>query len=117
MKKNQLVVQALIATIITTLNFSACMVRKSEPITQKSFVPANERVVNGERVFMIHCQKCHPAGESGLAPAINSNPAPQFIKRFQMRHGLGVMPPFKKEEISKKDLRDISKYLHAWKTY
>lgn len=105
------------ATLITTINFSACVVRKSEPITRKSFAPDDERVVNGERVYMVHCQKCHPAGERGLGPAINSNPAPQFLKRFQMRHGLGVMPPFGKEEISKKDLRDISKYLHAWKHY
>lgn len=117
MKKNQLVVIALLATVVTTWNFSACVVRKSEPIKQKTFPPGNDRVANGERVFMTHCQKCHPAGESGLAPAINSNPAPQFIKRFQMRHGLGVMPPFSKNEISKKDLRDISKYLHAWKHY
>lgn len=117
MKKKQILALTLIATIIVTVNFSACMVRKSEPIRQKSFVPENERVANGERVYMIHCQKCHPAGEGGLGPAINSNPAPQFVKRFQMRHGLGVMPPFNKGEISKKDLRDISKYLHAWKHY
>jgi mono/diheme cytochrome c family protein len=61
--------------------------------------------------------KCHPAGEAGLGPAINSNPAPQFIKRFQVRHGLGVMPCFDNEEISAADLRDISKYLRNWKSY
>jgi hypothetical protein len=56
-------------------------------------------------------------GEAGLGPAVNSNPAPQFAKRFQMRHGLGVMPSFTKEVISKKDLHDISKYLKRWKAY
>jgi mono/diheme cytochrome c family protein len=66
---------------------------------------------------MMHCQKCHPGGEGGLGPAINPNPAPGFIKRFQMRHGLGVMPGFNKNEISKKDLKDISKYMKAWKHY
>jgi mono/diheme cytochrome c family protein len=66
---------------------------------------------------MAFCQKCHPAGEAGLGPAINSNPAPQFIKRFQVRHGLGAMPSFKKEEISTADLRDISRFLHSWKKY
>lgn len=55
--------------------------------------------------------------EGGLWPSINANAAPGFIKRFQVRHGLGVMPSFKKDEISKSDLRDISKFLHAWKTY
>lgn len=81
------------------------------------FTPSNDRIANGEKVYMAHCHKCHPAGESGLGPSLNSNPAPQFIKRFQMRHGLGVMPGFKKDEISKSDLHDISKYLKAWKHY
>jgi mono/diheme cytochrome c family protein len=95
----------------------SCSMRKSEPLRGKEFVTANEQVANGERVYMAHCHKCHPAGEAGLGPSINSNPAPQFIKRFQMRHGLGTMPAFKEEEITQKDLRDISKYLKAWKHY
>ena len=91
--------------------------RKAEALTQREFIPSNERISNGEKVYMAHCHKCHPGGEGGLGPSVNGNPAPQFIKRFQMRHGLGVMPSFKKDEISRKDLHDISKYLHAWKTY
>jgi mono/diheme cytochrome c family protein len=106
-----------VASIIVCLIIVSCASRKSTPITGKEFVAKNERVANGERVFMANCQKCHPGGEGGLGPAINSNPAPQLIKRFQMRHGLGVMPSFKKNEISKKDLRDISKYLKAVKHY
>jgi mono/diheme cytochrome c family protein len=99
------------------VSISSCAVRKSEPISGIEFVSKNDRVANGERVFMAHCEKCHPGGEGGLGPAINPNPAPGFIKRFQMRHGIGVMPSFKKNEISKKDLRDISKFLGAWKHY
>ena len=95
----------------------SCASRRSEPIKQKIFSSTEERVLNGEKVYMIHCQKCHPSGEAGLGPALNSNPAPQFIKRFQVRHGLGVMPSFKKDEISAKELKDISKYLRAWKRY
>jgi mono/diheme cytochrome c family protein len=95
--------------------FFSCSSRKSEPVKQKQFASENSSVLNGERIFMVHCHKCHPAGEAGLGPAINSNPAPQFVKRFQMRHGLGVMPSFTRSEISKEDLRDISKYLKAWK--
>jgi mono/diheme cytochrome c family protein len=93
------------------------VVRKSEPITQKEFIPKNERVANGEKIYMANCQKCHPAGEGGLAPAINPNPAPGFVKRLQMRIGIGVMPPFAAHEISKDDLKDVSKYLKAWKHY
>ena len=104
-------------TAFSSLSLTACVLSKSEPLTQKLFNPEDARVINGEKVYMAYCQKCHPAGESGLAPAINSNPAPQLIKRFQVRHGLGVIPPFSKNEISKNDLHDISKYLKAWKRY
>jgi mono/diheme cytochrome c family protein len=103
--------------VVVCIVFAACTLRKSEPLTGREFTPSNESITNGERVYMIHCQKCHPGGEGGLGPSINSNPAPGFIKRFQMRHGLGVMPGFKKNEISKKDLHDISRYLKAWKHY
>ena len=92
-----------------------CSSRVSEPVKQEVFDPRNASVQNGEGVFMQYCQKCHPAGEAGLGPAIN--PAPQFVKRFQVRHGLGVMPAFSKEIISKDDLRDLLAYLKAWKRY
>lgn len=96
---------------------AGCALRRSEPIKKEFFKPANASIANGEKMYMAHCQKCHPGGEAGLGPSINANPAPQFIKRFQMRHGLGVMPGFKRDEISKEDLRDISKYSKAWKHY
>jgi mono/diheme cytochrome c family protein len=95
----------------------SCSSRMSEPVKQKHFTTENAAIANGEKVYMIHCQKCHPGGEAGLGPALNSNPAPQFVKRFQMRHGLGVMPSFTTKEIARKDLRDISKYLKAWKKH
>src|SRR4051812_21371338 len=104
-------------SIYSSLLTASCVTRKAEPLTQKEFIPANDRIANGEKVYMGNCQKCHPGGEGGLGPSITANPAPQFVKRFQMRHGLGVMPSFKKDEISKRDLHDISRYLHAWKTY
>ena len=107
---------AAMACCVVACLFS-CVSRKSEPVKGKEFVAKNARVANGERVFMSYCNKCHPGGEAGLGPSINANPAPQLVKRFQMRHGLGVMPAFKKNEISKKDLHDISKYLKAWKHY
>jgi len=96
---------------------SHCGIRRSEPVTGKEFVPANEQIAHGEQLYMQYCQKCHPAGEGGLGLAINPVPVPQFVKRFQVRHGLGVMPSFKKDEISKPDLKAISKYMHAWKHY
>lgn len=103
--------------MILSITLMACVVRKAEPLTQKTFVPKNASVDNGEKLFMANCEKCHPGGEGGLGPAINANPAPQFVKRFQVRHGLGVMPSFKSAELSKNDLHDISKFLRAWKSY
>ena len=107
--------------IILTLLFSvifiiSCAIRRSEPVKQRSFTPSSE-VAHGEKVYMSYCHKCHPSGEAGLGPAINSNPAPMFLKRFQVRHGLGVMPAFKEDALSKSDLDAIVKYLKAWKNY
>jgi mono/diheme cytochrome c family protein len=105
-----------LAFMLPVILFS-CMSRKSEPVAGKSFTPANEHIRNGEQKFNMYCQKCHPGGEGGLGPALNSNPAPGFIKRFQVRHGLGVMPSFKKNEIAKQDVKDIAKYLKALKHF
>ena len=112
-----LLVLGILLLSTSLLMMNSCSVRRAEPLTGKSFVPSNERIANGQRIFMANCNKCHPGGEGGLGPSINGNPAPQLIKRFQMRHGLGVMPAFKKDAITKKDLHDISKYLHASKNY
>jgi mono/diheme cytochrome c family protein len=107
----------LIYFVLATVLAASCALRKSEPVKQKMFLPKNSEVARGEQVYMMHCQKCHPAGEAGLGPAINANPAPQFVKRFQVRHGLGVMPSFKQDEISRDDLRAVSKYMKQWKHY
>ncbi|MHA4739127.1 c-type cytochrome [Dyadobacter sp. MSC1_007] len=96
---------------------TSCASRRSEPVKGRSFNANRSEVVHGEQLFMIHCQKCHPGGEGGLGIAINSNPAPGFVKRLQMRHGLGVMPAFSKKELSRSDLKDISSYMRAWKHY
>jgi len=109
-------IKLVVCVAVLCLTF-ACASRRSEPVKQKEFRVKEQEIVHGEQVYMMHCQKCHPAGEAGLGPAVNSNPAPQFVKRFQMRHGLGVMPAFKKDEISSADLKAISKYLKAWKRY
>jgi mono/diheme cytochrome c family protein len=108
----------MVLSIIVIMGIAiSCASRRSEVIKGRPFIAANERIAHGEKVFMMYCEKCHPGGEAGLGPSINANPAPQLIKRFQVRHGLGVMPSFKKDQISKSDVHDISRYLHAWKKY
>jgi mono/diheme cytochrome c family protein len=110
------IILPILVAVSTFISFS-CSSRKSEPVRQRQFASENSSVLNGEKIFMIHCHKCHPAGEAGLGPAINSNPAPQFVKRFQVRHGIGVMPSFTKKELSRDNLHDISSYLKALKKY
>ena len=96
------------------LTIFSCASRKAEPIAQPLALKTST-LIHGEQVFMRNCQKCHPNGEAGLGPAINSNPAPIFIKAFQVRHGLGVMPSFKKDEISKQEFIDLKAYLKILK--
>jgi hypothetical protein len=86
--------------------------RRSEPLNGPLILPSAE-VKAGEVVFMQNCNKCHPGGEGGLGPAINNKPVPTFVKRFQVRHGLGVMPGFSDQEISDQELDNLMAYLKA----
>jgi mono/diheme cytochrome c family protein len=73
----------------------------------------NQQAAAGQLAFMEKCNKCHPGGEAGLGPALNDKPFPDFLKRFQVRHGLGVMPHFPKEALSDEQLDGILEYLKA----
>jgi mono/diheme cytochrome c family protein len=108
MKKMMVVIAIISCSILF-----GCYARRSEPVRGKEFKITDSRVLHGEEVFMSRCQKCHPGGEAGLGPAINSNPAPGFVKRLQVRVGLGVMPGFNEHQLSRTEAKDLSKYLHA----
>jgi mono/diheme cytochrome c family protein len=112
MESNTKIIMKILFAIATALLIS-CTARRSEPIKGTIAELKNEEVLRGRQLFMQHCHKCHPMGESGLGPAINNNYGPQFLKRFQVRHGLGVMPSFDRNAISKEELRDISSYMKA----
>lgn len=94
--------------------FFSCNARRTEPI-EGALDTSDPEVKKGQELFVMHCHKCHPHGEAGVGPALNINPAPKFIKAFQVRHGLGLMPPFKKDEISEKELDAILLYLKKLK--
>jgi mono/diheme cytochrome c family protein len=74
-------------------------------------LPATADVQEGEKLYMQYCQKCHPDGEGGLGPSIFYLPG--FAKKFQVRHGLGVMPDFDENVISDAELNKIVAYLKA----
>jgi mono/diheme cytochrome c family protein len=97
----------LMVVILTT----HCSTRKSLPL--EGPLSLNAREQKGEVVFMEHCQRCHPHGEAGLGPAINR--APSFEKRFQIRHGVGVMPAFREQHISDQELDNVVAYLKVLK--
>jgi mono/diheme cytochrome c family protein len=84
--------------------------RQSEPRTGP-FQPVNEQVARGETLFAQFCAKCHDSGHSGLAPGIL--PVPDFLIRFQVRHGLGVMPAFRDNVLSDAQLDDLIAYVDA----
>lgn len=106
MKKN-----FIIAGMLALLAMAAsCAHRHTEPITGKVVDGANPHVANGQMLYNRYCQKCHPAGEAGLGPEVIHKPG--FARRFQVRHGLGTMPSFKKDVIGKQELSDIMKYLN-----
>ena len=87
--------------------------RRSTPLTGPMTFSA--RAERGRAVFMQQCNQCHPQGEAGLAPAINDKPFPEFLKKFQVRHGLGAMPSFSKKEISDEQLDDMMEFLEEMK--
>jgi mono/diheme cytochrome c family protein len=69
--------------------------------------------IHGRQVFMRFCNGCHPNGEGGLGPALNNKLLPGFLIKFQVRHGLGVMPSFSDDVISDEELDDLAGYLVA----
>lgn len=99
------------ASALVFILAASCSTRRSLPIAGP--LTLNDHEQAGQKVFMQHCQRCHPHGEAGLGPAIN--PAPSFGKRFQIRHGLGAMPSFGEELISDQELDNVIAYLEVLK--
>jgi len=84
--------------------------RRDEPSTPP-LQASSESIQTGQRVFAAYCYECHPGGAAGLAPAINNKPLPGFLIKFQVRHGLGAMPAFSKQELPPEELDDLVRYL------
>lgn len=94
----------------------ACSARRSEPVAGPLPI-TTAQTEQGQKLFMLHCQQCHPGGEAGLGPALNNKPLPSFLITFQVRHGLGAMPAFSEEEITASQLDAIVAYLHALRSH
>jgi mono/diheme cytochrome c family protein len=100
---------AVLAVCLIALACGAA--RRREPLATP--VALDQRAERGRAVFMANCHQCHPGGEAGLGPALNDKPFPEFLKKFQVRHGLGTMPSFSEQKISNEQLDDLMAYLDA----
>jgi hypothetical protein len=67
--------------------------------------------LRGMKLFMRHCNRCHPAGEKGKGPSLNDKKLPDMLIHFQIRNGLGDMPAFKEKDISKEDVKRIVSFV------
>jgi hypothetical protein len=67
--------------------------------------------LRGMKLFMRHCNRCHPAGEKGKGPSLNDKKLPDMLIHFQIRNGLGDMPAFKEKDISKEDVKRIISFV------
>jgi mono/diheme cytochrome c family protein len=97
--------------LLSILALSACSsARRGEPIAGPLQIES-QNVARGERVFMTHCDKCHPGGEAGLGAALNNKPLPGPMIKMQVRAGAGAMPKFSKELLPDDQLDDLIAYL------
>lgn len=98
-------------TIAVGLTVGCGPARRSEPLMGP--LTLTSEAERGRTVYMKYCHQCHPGGEAGLGPALNDKALPTFLKKFQVRRGLGSMPSFSDEEISDQELDDTMSYLEA----
>lgn len=88
----------------------SCSGPKKAPSAEPENMPTAQ-LEEGRILFNQYCQQCHPGGMGGLGPAIIDKPLPKFLMRFQIRHGLGVMPDFDEDVISDSQVKNIARYL------
>jgi len=96
--------------LLTGLNACGSERPKGPMIGALSLTPAEK---HGQALFAKFCHQCHPNGEAGLGPAINSNPAPMAAFRLQVRNGLGAMPSFPDAIIPDRDLDELLAFVDA----
>jgi mono/diheme cytochrome c family protein len=112
MRTNRANHRVALLLVMTAIVYLACGTARRRPPLGPA--PAlSEQAATGQVAFMEKCNRCHPGGEAGLGPALNEKPLPDFLKRFQVRKGLGTMPHFSHEELSDAQLDAILEYLKA----
>ncbi len=100
----------MLALVLVSLVACGSEGHKQPMIGALSLTPAEQ---HGQVLFAKFCHQCHPNGEAGLGPAINSNPAPMAAFRLQVRSGLGAMPSFPDAVIPDQDLDQLLAFVDA----
>lgn len=91
----------------------ACGATRSSAPELPSVPLADTSLERGKRIYDANCLSCHAQGEGGMGPALNNKPLPEFLVRFQVRHGIGAMPAFSDEQLSDRDLHHLARYVTA----
>jgi mono/diheme cytochrome c family protein len=70
----------------------------------------------GRLIFKNNCQRCHPNGEAGAGPPLNSIRLPGFLIKARVRSRAfllwaGRMPAFDKHEISRSELQSLIHFM------
>jgi mono/diheme cytochrome c family protein len=100
----------LVLVPVLAVAIAACgSARRGQPITEEN--PPSQKLALGQQVFDRTCSQCHPGGAAGLGPSLNNKPLPQWAMRFQVRHGVGAMPRFSKQDVSDEQLVAVTEYL------
>jgi mono/diheme cytochrome c family protein len=102
----------IFAAVVLLVVGACATARKVEPLAPPLDV-SNPKLARGQKMFFQHCHECHPHGQGGLGPAIVNKPLPEFLMKFQVRHGLGAMPSFGPDKIPKEDLDALMSYVEA----
>lgn len=89
----------------------ACVGPRAERQTLDPIQLATAQQKEGQILFMRFCHSCHPDGAAGLGPSIIGMRAPDFLRRAQVRTGLGDMPAFHEDLIRDHELDAIIAYL------
>jgi mono/diheme cytochrome c family protein len=102
----------VLAAALVTAMVGCRSARRSDPIAGP-LISSDPEVHRGHVVFQRYCYKCHPGGEGGLGPALNDKSLPAAAIALQVRHGLGAMPSFHKEDLSDVELNALLRYVAA----
>ncbi|GAA4453247.1 hypothetical protein GCM10023189_18020 [Nibrella saemangeumensis] len=111
--------QILLIVTVLLLSLSSCSYRQRQPVRKP--LALNDKAVHGQQVYMMHCQPCHPQGEGAAGWPFPQVPLPGVAYKFRVRSkafslGLGKMPSFKENKISRQELDDLVDYLKAMRT-